>query len=95
MYDNAAAIGTNNEAGILFVAANSEFLDIADDNSINTTSVTARTVYIVFQTGIDITTQQYLYEQGGTTNGLFFYIQGGRLNAGMLKALCRVMHSTL
>ncbi|MCP4460628.1 MAG: T9SS type A sorting domain-containing protein [Cytophagales bacterium] len=83
VYDNTAAVGTNSEPGILFAGSSSEFLDIADDNSINTTSVTARTVYIVFQTGADITTQQYLYEQGGTTNGLFFYIQGGQLSAGI------------
>ncbi len=83
MYDNAAGVGTNGEPAILFTGSNSEFLDIADDNSINTTSVTARTVYIVFQTGSDVTTQQYLYEQGGTTNGLFFYIQGGQLSAGI------------
>jgi len=83
MYDNTASIGTNGEPAILFAASSSEFLDIADDNAINTTSVTARTVYIIFQTGADITTQQYLYEQGGTTNGLFFYIQGGQLSAGI------------
>jgi len=86
MYDIAATVGTNGEAGIQFTGASSEFLDIADNNSINTTTVTARTMYIVFQTGSDVTTQQHLYEQGSTTNGLFFYIQGGQLSAGIHSA---------
>ena len=86
MYDVVAAVGTNSEPAILFTGSSNEFLDIADDNSINTnpTPLSARTVFIIFQTGSDITTQQYLYEQGdGTTHGLFIYILGGQLSAGV------------
>ncbi len=83
MYDNIAAVGSNSEPAILFTGANNEFLDIADNASINSSSVTARTVFVIFQTGADVSTQQYLYEQGDNTDGLFLYISGGQLSAGI------------
>lgn len=83
LFDVAANIGTNNEPAILFSSASTEYLDLADDASINSAGATARTMYFVFQTGSDISTTQYLYQQGNTTDGMYATISGGVFTAGI------------
>lgn len=39
-----------------------------------------RTFFLVFKTGSDVTSQQLLYEEGGTTRGISFIINGGKLH---------------
>lgn len=82
-FDVSASLGTNSEPALLFTSANSEHLNLADHAGINTSGATARTIYFVFQTGADITTTQYLYQQGNTTDGLYATISGGIFTAGI------------
>jgi hypothetical protein len=58
-----------------------QHLDIADDPLINTGagSFVAKTITIVFKTSADITSRQVLWEQGGNSNGLNFYIDAGKI----------------
>lgn len=54
-----------------------------DDDLINTeaSNYAAKSYTIAFRSGPDITTRQLLYEQGGGTNGINIYIEGGSLFA--------------
>lgn len=57
-------------------------MTIADHKDINTaSSTTKKTIAIVFQTGLDVTTRQVLFEQGGGSRGLNLYLEGGQLKA--------------
>ncbi|ALO15373.1 hypothetical protein L21SP5_01731 [Salinivirga cyanobacteriivorans] len=38
-----------------------------------------RTMFVAFQTGADIATTQYIYEEGGSVNGIGVYIKNGNL----------------
>ena len=82
-FDASAGIGSNAEPGILFTSASSEYLDLSDNANINSSGFTARTFHIVFETGSDVTTTQYIYQQGTATDGLFAYISGGNLTMGI------------
>lgn len=69
------------------VTANQAFLydpvtatSINNSVDINTGSYLAKTTGLSFETSGDITTTQVLYEQGGGTRGLNFYIEGGDLH---------------
>lgn len=53
-------------------------VSIPDSSSINTTTVTERTIELVFRAD-DVINQQVLYEEGGSTNSLAIYIEGGRV----------------
>ena len=83
LFDISANIGTNSEPAIRYTSASSEYLDLADDAAINTGGATERTIYFVFQTGTDVSTTQYLYQQGNTTDGIYATISGGVFTAGI------------
>ncbi|MGC9375293.1 MAG: hypothetical protein ACP5DQ_09665, partial [Bacteroidales bacterium] len=57
-------------------------LNIADDPRINTGTGydgTERTMFVAFQTGADVTSTQYIYEEGGNVNGIGVYIKNENL----------------
>ncbi|MGL1889475.1 MAG: LamG domain-containing protein, partial [Reichenbachiella sp.] len=85
-FDAVANVGGNLQPAILFSSASTEFLDMTDDASINLTSITARTIFFVFRTGSDVATQQYLYQQGASVDGVFAYISGSNLTFGINSA---------
>ncbi|SMD32516.1 hypothetical protein SAMN04488029_0861 [Reichenbachiella faecimaris] len=82
-FDVSVNIGSNSEPAILFTSASTEYFDLADDASINTSGATARTIYFVFKTGSDVTTTQYLYQQGNSTDGMYATISGGVFTVGI------------
>jgi hypothetical protein len=55
-------------------------LDVADSADINTGGpYSAKTLIVVFKTGSDITSRQVIWEQGGGSRGLNFYLDRGSL----------------
>jgi len=57
-----------------------EHLDVANSADINTGSgYSAKTLAVVFKTGSNITSRQVIWEQGGDTRGLNFYLDSGDL----------------
>ncbi|WP_456461644.1 LamG-like jellyroll fold domain-containing protein [Reichenbachiella sp.] len=74
-FDASAGLGTNAEPGVLFTAASSEFLDLADpSNTISPAStLNARTLFMVIEPST-VGSLQYIYQQGDGTNGLYAYI---------------------
>jgi len=55
-------------------------LAIADSGDINVGGpYSGKTVAMVFKTGVDVTSRQVLYEQGGATRGINVYIDDGML----------------
>ncbi len=61
-----------------------DMLKIASSTSINSYSGSkvGRTLTVAFCTGTDITTQQFLYEEGGTARGLNIYLKSGNIYYG-------------
>ncbi len=49
-------------------------LDVADSTDTNKGTHNAKTLVVVFRTGSDIATRQVIWEQGGGTRGLNFYL---------------------
>ncbi len=57
-----------------------EHLDVADSKDINTGGpYSGKTLVVVFKTGSDVTTRQVIWEQGGGTRGLSFYLDSAKL----------------
>lgn len=61
-----------------------DYMEFADDVSINAPSGTPnyherKIIFVVLRTGADVTTRQTIFEQGGGTRGLSFYIDNGEL----------------
>ncbi len=57
-----------------------QHLKVGDSSDINTGGpYSGKTLAIVFETGSDVTTRQIIWEQGGGTRGLSFYLDSGRL----------------
>jgi len=55
-------------------------LHVADGDDINMGGpYSAKTLIVVFKTSSDITSRQIIWEQGGGTRGLSFYIDSGGL----------------
>jgi len=55
-------------------------LDVADDATLNSGGpYAAKTLMMAFRTGSDVTSRQVLYEQGGQTRGISFYIDQGQI----------------
>ncbi|MEC9292364.1 MAG: filamentous hemagglutinin N-terminal domain-containing protein [Pseudomonadota bacterium] len=71
------AAGLNGRDALDFDGADG--YDMANNASINTSGSTDRIILIAFRTGADVTSQQYLYEQGGGSNGYGMYIEAGQL----------------
>ncbi|MCB2194937.1 MAG: hypothetical protein KQH79_03710 [Bacteroidetes bacterium] len=68
----------NNQEVMSFDGTN-DALGIGDDARINTSEAFERTMFIAFTTGANVSTTQYLYEEGGNTNGIGVFIKGGKL----------------
>ena len=75
----SAALYTGGGTAIDFDGTNDGIL-IPDDAGINTSTYAERTVELVFNAD-DVTTRQVLWEEGGTTNGLTIYLDGGNVYA--------------
>lgn len=61
-----------------------DFMTFANDAEINSPSGTPnyherKIIFLVIRTGANVTTRQTIYEQGGGTRGLSFYIDNGEL----------------
>ncbi|MGB1539414.1 MAG: beta strand repeat-containing protein, partial [Rickettsiales bacterium] len=56
-----------------------DYFHINDSTNINTGTQDERSIFVVFETGADVTTRQVIYEQGGGTNGFNIYIYNGNL----------------
>ncbi|MGB0176038.1 MAG: beta strand repeat-containing protein, partial [Owenweeksia sp.] len=56
---------------------------MADDDLINTSNFAAKSYTLVIRTGSDVNTRQLIFEQGGGTNGMNIYINGGNLEADL------------
>jgi hypothetical protein len=57
-----------------------DHLDVADSDDINVGGpYSGKTLVVVFKTGSDVTTRQVIWEQGGGTRGLNFYLDSGSL----------------
>jgi len=57
-----------------------EHLDVADSKDINTGGpYSGKTLLVVFKAGSDTTSRQVIWEQGGGTRGLSFYLDSGNL----------------
>ncbi|MDA8792124.1 hypothetical protein N9N67_02690 [Bacteriovoracaceae bacterium] len=63
-----------------------QFLATADHSDINTSTSTQRTLTLAFETLSEVNARQVLYEQGGGTRGLNFYIENGMLYCGFWNA---------
>jgi len=73
------AAGINGRTAIGFDGSN-DGLDVADDATLNTGGpYSGKTLMMAFRTGDDVTGRQVLYEQGGGTRGINFYILNGEL----------------
>lgn len=60
-----------------------QYLQLLSSSDINTNGpYTARTTFLAFRTGSDVTTRQMLWEQGGTVRGLNIFIFNGELYFG-------------
>ena len=63
---------------IRFDGSNDEFT-LVNDNDINLGTRTEMSYSLVFKTSSDISSTQFLYEQGGSTRGISFYIESNQL----------------
>ena len=71
--------GINGRPAIAFDGTG-QHLDVADSKDINTGGpYSGKTLVVVFKTGSDITSRQVIWEQGGGTRGLSFYLDSGNL----------------
>ncbi|OJJ20148.1 hypothetical protein BKI52_16890 [marine bacterium AO1-C] len=81
---NRPTLQTNviNGKPALFFDGN-DFMTFADDSEINSPSspnfFERKIIVIAMRTGADVTTRQTIFEQGGGTRGLSFYIDNGEL----------------
>ena len=72
-----------NDRPVVDFSGGDYYLELANSTDFNTGGpYTRRTLVIAFETGADVTTRQVLYEQGGGTRGLNFYIEGGLVRMG-------------
>ncbi|MCK4465768.1 MAG: HYR domain-containing protein, partial [Bacteroidales bacterium] len=79
VYNDNPVDNINNRPVVNFSGGN-YYLEIADGADFNTGGpYTRKTLIVAFQTGGDVTARQVIYEQGGGTRGLNFYIEGGNL----------------
>jgi len=57
-----------------------EHLDVANSTDINVGGpYSAKTLVVVFKTGSDVTRRQVIWEQGGDTRGISFYLDNGKV----------------
>ncbi|PCH95595.1 MAG: hypothetical protein COB83_08310, partial [Gammaproteobacteria bacterium] len=80
-YRSDFSASINGHAILRFLPA--QFLQLISSSDINTNGpYTARTTFMAFRTGSDVTTRQMLWEQGGTVRGLNIFIFNGELYFG-------------
>lgn len=73
----SSVVDLNNQPAIEFA---NESLVIANSTLINDGNQAAKTMFMVFRTGPSVVSgQEVIYEQGGGTNGLIFYLSGDGL----------------
>ncbi|WP_291720931.1 T9SS type A sorting domain-containing protein [Bernardetia sp.] len=70
-YNNTGVYGS---ASVLFDRTNTEWMGIADDNSINTSALNEKMMTMTFRTSNITHNVQFLYEEGGGTNGMAIYL---------------------
>jgi Ca2+-binding RTX toxin-like protein len=75
------AAGLNGLDTLRFDGVN-DYLVVPNAADLNTSNQTGRSIFVTFETGADITSRQFLYEQGGSTNGFNLYIYNGELYVG-------------
>lgn len=63
-----------------------DILVMSSAADINTSNQSERSVFITFETGANVTARQYLYEQGGSTNGFSVYIYNGEIYVAAWRA---------
>lgn len=82
VFRSAPSASINGNPVIRFSPA--QFLVLNSSSDINTNGpYTARTTFMAFRTGTDVTSRQMLWEQGGTVRGLNIYIFNGELYFGV------------
>ncbi|MDG1287481.1 MAG: hypothetical protein P8P30_07950 [Rickettsiales bacterium] len=59
-----------------------DHLDMSNSNDINGVAHTERSIFMSVNTSDDTSSRQYIYEEGGRSNGFSFYLQGDDLYAG-------------
>ncbi|MCP5082216.1 MAG: tandem-95 repeat protein, partial [Alphaproteobacteria bacterium] len=59
-----------------------DVLTVANASEINASTADDKSFVMTLQSGADIETRQVIYEEGGGTNGLNLYIDGGRIYFG-------------
>lgn len=57
--------------------------NVANHADLNLATLTEKTIVAVFRTGNDVTSNQIIYEEGGTIRGMNVYIGGGNLYIAM------------
>jgi hypothetical protein len=78
LYDDN--IFTYNNGGVVFDGVNDALL-MAAHNEVNNQNYAEKSFAMTFRTGTDIVSNQLIYEQGGTTNGISFGIWNGDIYA--------------
>ncbi|WP_338791265.1 T9SS type A sorting domain-containing protein [Bernardetia sp. MNP-M8] len=71
--------GVYANASVRFDRANTEWLQMADDNSINSTTHDQKAMTLTFRANDVSPTLQFIYEEGGGTNGMGIYLSGNVL----------------
>lgn len=81
IYRNDPAANINGQPIVRF--GGGKYLEFVSKPDLNTSGpYTEKTYMASFRTGADVTTQQFLYEQGGNVRGLNMYIENGFLIMG-------------
>lgn len=78
LYDDN--IFTYNTGGIVFDGVNDALL-MGAHNEVNNTNYTEKSFAMTFRTGANVVSNQLIYEQGGTSNGISFGIWNGDIYA--------------
>jgi hypothetical protein len=74
---------SNFNPALNFTGSADRGFSLSNDGEINTSSSTAKSYSIVIRTSTDISTRQFIYEEGGAGTGLNLYIEGGSLHANL------------
>jgi hypothetical protein len=77
--NNAISNGTSPSAALSFDGVDDR-VSVPSSSLLNTASTTARTYEALIKTGTDVSRRQFVYEEGGSGNGLSVEISGGRVH---------------
>ena len=70
---------TSPSAALSFDGVN-DWVSVPSSNLLNTASTAARTYEALIKTGSDVSKRQFVYEEGGSGNGLSVEVSGGRVH---------------